>query len=117
VTLHIIVRATGNFHIFSSRFMPCIDWPNDCRLFKAADPSPPNGAIHADKRASLSWSPADSAASHDVYFGDNFDEVNNAAGGLPAPFQSPRRFTRVKTLRIGHKSNISSLFRRTLSPG
>ena len=42
-------------------------------------PVPSDGAIHSDTWANVSWSPGGFAASHDVYFGDNFDEVNNGA--------------------------------------
>jgi len=44
----------------------------------AYDPSPEDGAIHPDTWATLSWKPGDFAASHDVYLGDNFDDVNDA---------------------------------------
>jgi len=47
---------------------------------RAYKPNPVDGAIYADTWASLSWSPADDAASHSVYFGDNFDNVNNGTG-------------------------------------
>ena len=40
------------------------------------NPTPADGAIHEDTWVNLSWSPGDYAASHDVYFGDNFDNVN-----------------------------------------
>jgi len=43
-------------------------------------PTPADGAIHEDTWASLSWSPGDLAASHDVYFGDNFDDVDDGTG-------------------------------------
>jgi len=43
---------------------------------KADDPNPANGALHTDIWANLSWSPGDTAVSHDVYVGDNFDDVN-----------------------------------------
>ncbi|MCP4260905.1 MAG: LamG domain-containing protein [Planctomycetes bacterium] len=33
--------------------------------------------------ASLTWTPGFGAKLHTVYFGDNFDDVDNAAGGLP----------------------------------
>jgi hypothetical protein len=46
---------------------------------KAFNPSPPDGAFHADTWINLGWSPGDSAVSHDVYLGDNFDNVNNAS--------------------------------------
>jgi hypothetical protein len=47
---------------------------------KAYNPSPADGAIYSDVLASLSWSPADVAVSHDVYFGEDFDNVNNGTG-------------------------------------
>jgi Concanavalin A-like lectin/glucanases superfamily len=46
---------------------------------RARDPIPPDGAIFEDTWANLSWTAGDFAVSHDVYLGDNFDEVNNAA--------------------------------------
>ena len=46
---------------------------------KANKPKPSDGAIHEDTWASLSWTPGSGAASHDVYFGDNFDDVNAGA--------------------------------------
>jgi len=45
----------------------------------AYTPVPSDDAIHSDTWANLSWSPGGFAVSHDVYFGDNFDEVNNGA--------------------------------------
>ena len=47
---------------------------------KAHYPNPADGAFHEDTWASLSWSPGHTAASHNLYFGDNFDEVNNGTG-------------------------------------
>jgi len=47
----------------------------------AFGPTPADGAIHADTWVNLSWSPGDFAVSHDVYFGDNFDDVNDGAEG------------------------------------
>jgi len=46
---------------------------------KAWDPSPPDGVLYEDTWASLSWSPGDFALSHDVYFSDNYDDVNDGA--------------------------------------
>ena len=45
---------------------------------KAKNPSPENGAIHPDTWVNLSWTPGDFAVSHDVYLGDNLDDVNEA---------------------------------------
>ncbi|MFZ2149179.1 MAG: PA14 domain-containing protein, partial [Sedimentisphaerales bacterium] len=44
-------------------------------------PFPPNGAKFVDTNADLSWNPGWGAKLHTVYFGDNFDDVNNATGG------------------------------------
>jgi hypothetical protein len=53
----------------------------DPTWLKAEYPNPSDGAFHADTWASLSWSPGDTAVSHDVYFSDNFDDVNASAEG------------------------------------
>jgi hypothetical protein len=44
---------------------------------KAAGPVPRNGELYFDTWATLSWSPGYFAVSHDVYLGDNFDDVND----------------------------------------
>jgi hypothetical protein len=43
-------------------------------------PEPKDGAIHADTWVSLGWTAGDTAATHDVYFSDNFDDVNDGTG-------------------------------------
>jgi len=43
----------------------------------ASNPSLADGALHTDTWASMSWRAGDFAASHNVYFGDNFDNVND----------------------------------------
>ena len=48
---------------------------------KAYSPSPKNGALYPDTWVSLSWWPGPFALSHDFYFGDNFDDVNDGAEG------------------------------------
>ncbi len=47
-------------------------------LSKAGLPSPGNGATDVNPVADLSWVPGIYASSHDVYFGTNFDDVNDA---------------------------------------
>ncbi len=50
---------------------------------EATNPSPPDGSeVNADV-VSLAWGPAASAALHDVYFSDNFDDVNTADSSDP----------------------------------
>jgi hypothetical protein len=47
----------------------------------ALGPNPADGVYYEDTWANLSWRPGDFTLSHDVYFGDNFDDVNNGAEG------------------------------------
>jgi hypothetical protein len=44
----------------------------------ASNPGPADGVYHEDTWVTLSWKPGDFAASHNVYLGDNFDDVNEA---------------------------------------
>ncbi len=46
----------------------------------ATNPNPPDGGTHLDTWVTLSWRAGDFAASHDVYLGDNLDDVNNGTG-------------------------------------
>jgi hypothetical protein len=47
---------------------------------KASDPTPANGAAHHDTWVGLSWKPDPLATSHDVYVGENFEDVYNGTG-------------------------------------
>jgi len=50
----------------------------------ATDPDPADGTQFVDPNtATLNWTPGFGAKLHTVYFGDNFDDVDNATGGLP----------------------------------
>jgi len=46
----------------------------------AFSPDPADGALLEATWANLSWLAGDSAVSHDVYFGDSLDDVNDGAG-------------------------------------
>jgi hypothetical protein len=46
-------------------------------LLNAYNPNPAEGELYEDIWASLSWSAGATAVSHDVYFSDNFDDVND----------------------------------------
>jgi len=48
---------------------------------KAYSPIPDDWAIYEDTWVNLGWQPGEFAVSHDVYFGDNFDDVNDGAEG------------------------------------
>ena len=56
----------------------------------ATEPYPIDGDIHKDTWVSLMWTPGISAVSHDVYLGDNFDDVYNGAGNT---FRGNQLFT------------------------
>jgi hypothetical protein len=45
----------------------------------ASGPTPADGTLHEDTWVNLSWRAGDFAVSHDVYFGENFDDVNDGA--------------------------------------
>ena len=45
----------------------------------ARRPSPEDGAMYEQTWVSLSWTPGDWAVSHDLYIGENFDDVNAGA--------------------------------------
>jgi hypothetical protein len=47
---------------------------------QAYHPVPADGALYKDFWVNLGWMPGNSAASHDVYFSDNFDDANDGAG-------------------------------------
>jgi hypothetical protein len=49
----------------------------------AYNANPADGAKFIDPEADLSWTPGFGGKLHTVYFGESFDDVNNAAGGLP----------------------------------
>jgi len=58
---------------------------------KAANPQPANGAIYAETWVTLSWLAGPTAVSHDVYFGDNYADVetginNTFQGNQPTTF-------------------------------
>ncbi len=46
----------------------------------AYNPSPAQGAIYNETWATLTWTPGDTAVSHDVYFGESFADVNDGTG-------------------------------------
>ncbi|MCP4610636.1 MAG: hypothetical protein GY845_18150 [Planctomycetes bacterium] len=67
---------------------PNSPWKGDVWSFSippktAYFPVPAEGAEAVAVDVQLSWTPGFGAKLHTVYFGDNFDDVSNAAGGLP----------------------------------
>ncbi|MHC4533891.1 MAG: hypothetical protein ACYS6K_08060, partial [Planctomycetota bacterium] len=62
-------------------------------------PDPADAAEAVSVNVNLSWTGGFGSKLHTVYFGDNFDDVNNAAGGLPqgAATYSPGELKQAKT--------------------
>jgi len=58
-------------------------WSFLLRHTTAWNPDPSDNAKWVDPNANLGWSPGWGTVTHSVYFGDNFDDVNNAAGAPP----------------------------------
>jgi len=46
----------------------------------AYNPTPKDGSMRAETWVSLGWAAGDTADTHDVYFSDNFDDVNDGTG-------------------------------------
>ncbi|MHC4117646.1 MAG: fibronectin type III domain-containing protein [Planctomycetota bacterium] len=67
---------------------PDSPWRGDIWSFTVApktayDPAPADGNDLVDPNVTLEWKAGLRADLHIVYFGDNFDDVNTAVGGLP----------------------------------
>jgi hypothetical protein len=50
---------------------------------QVSNPAPANGAVDVPRDAVLSWRPGETAEKHDIYFGTNFDDVNEAGRDDP----------------------------------
>ena len=48
-------------------------------VYRAWGPMPKDGDLYPETWVNLSWKPGPKAVSHDIYFGDNFDDVNAGA--------------------------------------
>ena len=58
----------------------------------AYNPAPADGAKFVALDTSLSWAAGFGSKLHTVYFGENFEDVNNASGGLPQSDTTYRPF-------------------------
>jgi len=58
-------------------------WSFGIPPYTAYNPIPSNGAEQIDPNVTLSWTAGLHAELHAIYFGDNFDDVNDATVGLP----------------------------------
>jgi hypothetical protein len=76
ITFHIAFQAC-DFYIDGVRWYEGDYVPSAFQNNAASEPEPANGATLTDTWTNLGWEPGNSAVTHDVYFGDNFDDVNN----------------------------------------
>ena len=68
----------------------------------AWSPNPASAAeADVEKTTHLTWLPGYTAASHDVYFGDNFQDVNAGTGGTSKGNQKTTRFAHDVVLELG----------------
>lgn len=73
----------------------------------ALNPAPASGATEVDPEGTLTWTPGRFAATHDVYFGATFDDVNSASRTLPSGVllsqgQDANSFDPPTPLEFGH---------------
>jgi hypothetical protein len=61
-------------------------WTFSVPARKAVDPVPGDGAWFVETDVTLAWTTGFGARTHAVYFGDDFDTVNNATGAPGLPF-------------------------------
>ena len=59
----------------------------------AANPDPADGAVIWDEWVNLNWLSGDSTFSHDIYFGENFDDVSTGTCGTFRVNQTATSFT------------------------
>jgi hypothetical protein len=71
-------EPSGASHPFA--FLNALVVSSTAPITKTRSPDPGDGALHEDTWVNLSWMPGDLAVSHDVYLGDNFEDVNDGAG-------------------------------------
>ena len=84
---------------------PNSPWKGDVWSFSvppktAYNPDPADGAEFVDPNAIFTWTGGYGSKLHTVYLGDNYDDVSNAAGGMPLgnPSYDPGTLEREKIL-------------------
>jgi hypothetical protein len=114
---------------------PNSPWKGDVWSFllrpqTAWNPNPSDNAKWIDPNAALSWSPGRGAVMHTIYFGENFDDVNNATEGpsqLETTYEPPGdlEFEKVYYWRVDeldqsattHKGDVWSFTTRSADSG
>ncbi|MHC4645324.1 MAG: SUMF1/EgtB/PvdO family nonheme iron enzyme, partial [Planctomycetota bacterium] len=98
--------STGQFfhgRIDEVRISDEVLYPSEfcCDFTRAREARPDNYAQDVHPDANLIWSPGDDATSHDVYFGADFDDVNDGTGGTFIGNQEPNIFDPCGLLELG----------------
>ena len=79
-------------------------WSFTIPAFTATKPNPPDGGRFVAPDVTLTWLPSIDVKFHNVFFGDNFDDVNNASGRRPnadaAYDPGPLEFNKVYYWRV-----------------
>jgi len=68
-------------YVYEGEYVPGITPAEASPPVKATDPVPADGAYIEETWGNFSWTPGALAVSHDVYLGDNYDDVNDGAEG------------------------------------
>jgi len=66
-------------YVYEGEYVAGIEPGGAAPQVKAIDPNPADGALLEQTWLTLSWAPGAFAVSHDVYIGENFDDVNDGA--------------------------------------
>jgi hypothetical protein len=91
----------------------------------AYGPEPADGSLHLNTWVNLGWKAGPKAVSHDVYIGDNFDDVNDGTPEMPVfvgnqtdvtSGASTRLTTPIRTARGKGISGVSRFHRRLPTP-
>jgi len=98
-------------------------WSFGIPPYTAYDPVPADGANQIDPNVTLSWKEGLYAELHIIYFGDNFDDVNDTIGGLPQQsttyYPGPLEFDKTYHWRIdendGYTTNKGEIWSFTMA--
>ncbi len=87
-------------------------WSFTIPAYIATRPNPPDGGRFVDPNATLTWTPGINTKFHNVYFGDNFDDVNTATGRSthadPEYTPGPLEFNKVYYWRVDEFNGITT---------
>ncbi|MCP4257878.1 MAG: LamG domain-containing protein [Planctomycetes bacterium] len=86
-------------------------WSFTIPAYIATKPNPPDGGRFVDPNATLTWTSGIDTKFHNVFFGDNFEDVNNASGRRPnadeAYTPGPLEFDKVYYWRVDEFGGIA----------